>query len=710
MKCGNSAKKFSSNSTSTSSTRTSSTISSSKSEESIDYHQPKFRRGNPEYADNLAIWKMTRCVNFKAHGGQIFHNPKSSPRLYSTKKLVKLQRQTHVWSKKADFSKESIGERTESYIKDDNKRFINGQPKIFQGIMLKKRMDTLSYATAEKDDECFTFSFSDTVLEDIEYNCSFIDQDGTKLDVNRMEDYIELYKFYTGNTPNSINSPWHGGTNAGRFWKNAREFRSAHPNHPKREDKEAQFVLVADRPYPIPNRSYSLLNSVVPGSAAEVDDDTETLVPEEESSSTEEVTIKTVTETFQTNTDLDLVIITVKDTQSGKVLGETIELNKNSLDTTDSEDSCVEILDPPSELDVSTDWSQDSTPDAVYHEGEKAPKQVIINITPQEEVDCWSDDEIEGYSYLPYATELPKSEDEDEELTSSKSLEHVLTGISYAVGANDQQTTPKQKPRSSQQTRLLIKKIESVAITGQLYNSHEIEVLKEALDKQIEQTLKWRNRAERKSLVVSDMSCKLSGIHDTLSNVLKARGLCPLDFFVNTGDSDHPHVKNGQHIHVSQIDFTQDRACPANPPCEMKNTTMCINCEMLFTNSAIMAMILAVFSDNEHSIKRFIPGSNYGFGETLSGELELTQVPFPNKRPLHPTKSMGNLAKSCKLDDSLTVMFSPDDIGMLGASQSTRCNSSIKSVVDTTIDDRTTQDFNQVSIFDSDDEEWFDAE
>ena len=688
-KCGNSAKQISSSSSkSTSSTKNNtSSISSSRKEATIDYHQPKFRRGNPQYADNLAVWSMTRNVNFKAYGGQLMHNPNSSTRLYATKKLIKLQRQTHVKSRTADFDAETIGLRTEGYVADDQKRYINGQPKIFQGIMLKKRMETLSYKTAEKDDESFTFSGVDSVLEDIEYNCSFIDEEGTKLDVNRADDYVELYKFYSGHCPSFIDMPWCGGTNAGRFWKNAREFRASHPNHPKRENKEAEFRLIAEQPYPIPNKVYTDVPVIT------IDDsDADTIVPEEESSTTELVTIKTVVETV--------------------VETETVNLNKSSIDTTDSEGSLSEetiSVDPPSDFE-GTDWSQDSTPAAVHNGGDDAPKQVIINITPQEEVDCWSDDEIEGYSYLPYATELPESETEDEELTSSKSLEHVLTGISYAVGENDQQT-PKQKPRSSQKTRLLIKKIESVAITGQLYNSDEIEVLKEALDKQIEQTLKWRGRAEHKSLVVSDMSCKLSGIHDTLSNVLKARGLCPLDFFVNTGDSDHPHLKNGQHIHVTQIDFTQDRACPANPQCEMKNTTMCMHCEMLFTNSAIMAMILAVFSDNEHSIKRFVPGSNYGFGETRSGELELTQVPFPNKRPLHPTKSMGNLAKACKLDDSLTVMYSPDDIGVLGASQSTRCNSSVKSVVDTTFDDRTTQDFNQVSIFDSSDsDEWFDAE
>ena len=697
-KCNNSAKQFSSSSSSsTSSTKNASTITSSRKEATIDYHQPKFRRGSPEYADNLAIWNMTRNVNFKHHGGQIIHNPNSSPRLYAVKKLIKLQRQTHVRSKTADFDADSIGRRTENYIADDRKRFINGQPKIFQGIMLRKRRETLTYKTAEKDDDCFTFSYVDTVLEDIEYNCSFTDEEGTKIDVNRVEDYVELYKFYSGNNPSSIDLPWCGGTNVGRFWKNAREFRSSQPNHPKREFKEAEFVLVADRPYPIPNKCYSLQNGVVPVPTSEVDDDTETLVPEEESSTTEEVTIKTVTE-----------VRTVKDTQNEEVLIETIELNKNSIDTTDSEDSCVEIIDPPSELDVSTDWSQDSTPDAVYNVGADAPKQVVINITPQEEVDCWSDDENEGYSYLPYATELPESDVEDEDLTNSSSLEHVLTGITYTASPTDQET-PIARPRSRNKTKLLIKKIESVAITGQLYNSHEMEILREALDEQIKLTKKWRDRAERKSLVVSDMSCKLSGIHDTLSNVLKARGLRPLDFFVNTGDSDHPHLKNGQHIHVSQIDFTQDRACPGNPPCEMKNTTMCVNCEMLFTNSALMAMILAVFSDNDHSIKRFVSGSNYGFEEPVSGELELTQVPFPNKRPLHPTTSMGNLAKACRLDDSMTVMFSPDDIGIQKVSQSTKVDSSIKSVVDTTIDDRTTQDFNQVSIFDSEDDEFFDA-
>ena len=636
------------------------------------------------------------------------HNPNSSTRLYATKKQIKLQRQTHVRSRTADFSKESIGQRTESYVRDDDKRFINGQPKIFQGIMLKKRMETLTYTVAEKDDECFTFSFADSILEDIHYNCSFVDEEGTKLDVNRAEDYIELYKFYSGNTPSSIDLPWCGGINVSRFWKNAREFRSAHPNHPKREDKEAEFVLISDRPYPIPKKNYTYQNSVVPFVTPETDDDTETLVPETESSSTEEVTIKTVTETFATDETLDLVVITVEDL-NGQVLNETIELNKNSIDTTDSEDSCVEIIDPPSELDVSTDWSQDSTPDAVKHGGADAPpKQVIISITPQEEVDCWSDDENEGYSYLPYATELPLSDTEDEELNEPLSLEHVLTGVTYSTVLTEQET-PKAKPRSKSRTKLLIKKIESVAITGQLYNSHEMEILRNALDEQIALTKKWRDRAERKSLVVSDMSCKLSGIHDTLSNVLKARGLRPLDFFVNTGDSDHPHLKNGQHIHVSQIDFTQDRACPGNPPCEMKNTTMCVNCEILFTNSALMAMILAVFSDNDHSIKRFVPGSNYGFGESVSGELELTQVPFPNKRPLHPTTSMGNLAKACRLDDSMTVMFSPNDIGIQKVSQSTKVYSSIKSVVDTTFDDRTTQDFNQVSIFDSDSDEFFDA-
>ena len=684
--CGNSSKQSSLSSRSTSSTSNTRTISSSRKEATIDYHQPKFRRGKPEYADNLAIWGMTRNVNFKQHGGQIFHNPNSSTRLYATKKLIKLQRQVHVKSRTADFEADSIGSRTEGYVADDQKRFINGQPKIFQGIMLKKRMETLSYKTAEKDDECFTFSGADSVLEDIEYNCSFIDEEGTKIDVNRVEDYIELFKFYSGHCPSFIDMPWCGGTNAGRFWKNAREFRSSHPNHAKREDKEAEFRLIAEKPYPIPNKVYADVPVIT------IDDsDADTIVPEEESSSTEFITVETVTET-------------VKET-------ETVNLNKSSIDTTDSESSISEetiSVDPPSDFE-GTDWSQDSTPAAVYNGGDNAPKQVIVNITPQEQVDCWSDDEIEGYSYLPYATELPESDTEEEELSSSKSLEHVLTGISYTVGETDQQT-PNRRPRSSHKTRLLIKKIESVAITGQLYNTEEIEILKEALDKQIEQTLKWRSRAEHKSLVVSDMSCKLSAIHDTLSNVLKARGLCPLDFFVDTGDSDHPHVKNGQHIHVTQIDFTQDRACPANPPCEMKNTTMCMHCEMLFTNSAIMAMILAVFSDNDHSIKRFVPGSNYGFDETLSGELEMTQIPFPNKRPLHPTKSMGNLAKACKLDDSLTVMFSPDDIGIVEASQSSRCNTASKSVVDTTIDDRTTQDFNHVSIFDSDsDEEWFDA-
>ena len=173
------------------------------------------------------------------------------------------------------------------------------------------------------------------------------------------------------------------------------------------------------------------------------------------------------------------------------------------------------------------------------------------------------------------------------------------------------QETPKAKPRSQNRTKLLIKKIESVAITGQLYNSHEMEILRNALDEQILLTKKWRRRAEQKSIVVSDMSCKLSGIHDTLSNVLKARGLRPLDFFVDTGDSDHPHLRNGQHIHVSQIDFTQDRACPGNPPCEMKNTTMCVNCEMLFTNSALMAMINQSIFLRRSTIGRSSTGSDF---------------------------------------------------------------------------------------------------
>ena len=688
-KCNNSSKQVSSSSSrSTSSTKNTSTISSSRKEATIDYHQPKFRRGTPEYADNLGIWKMTRNVNFKAHGCQLLHNPNSSPRLYATKKLIKLQRQVHVRSKTADFDADSIGLRTEGYVADDQKRFINGQPKIFQGIMLRKRMETLTYKTAEKDDECFTFSGVDSVLEDIEYNCSHIDEEGTKLDVNRAADYAELFKFYSGHCPSFIDMPWCGGTNAGRFWKNAREFREAHPNHPKRENKEAEFQLIPERPYPIPNKVYP--QPPIPTITVD-DSDADTIFPEEESLTSELVTIKTVTETVKSV--------------------ETVNLNRSSVDTTDSESSISDetvSVDPPSDFE-GTDWSQDSTPDAVYHGGESAPKQVIISITPQEEVDCWTDDETEGYTFLPYATELPESDSEEDELTSSNSLEHVLTGISYSTGISNQQT-PKAKPRSRKKTQLLIKKIESVAITGKLYNSDEIETLKEMLDKQIELTAKWRDRAQKKSIVVSDMSCKLSGIHDTLSNVLKARGLRPLDFFVNTGDSDHPHLKNGQHIKVSQIDFSQDRACPANPQCPMKNTTMCADCEMLFTNSALMAMILAVFSDNDHSIKRFVSGSNYGFGESVSGELELTQVPFPNKRPLHPTESNGNLAKASKLDDSLTVLYSPDDADILDVSQSTNLNLSTKSIVDTTVDDRNTQDFDVISIFDSDAEKWFDAQ
>ena len=688
-KCGNSAKKYSSNSTSTSSTRTPRTISSSQKEETIEYHHPKFRRGSPDLADNLKIWKMTRDVNFKAHGMQIMHNKNSSPRLYATKKQIKLQRQIHARSKTFDFPAESIGSRTEAYKADDTKRFINGQPKIFQGIMLRKRMTTLDYSVAEKDDNTFSWSGVESALDDIYYNCSHVDLEGTKLDINRAEDYIELFKFYSGRCPSFIDLPYIGGTNTGRFWKNAREFRSEHPNHPKREFKEAEFILVPDQSYPIPNKIY-------PGSpVAPSDDGSETIVGidsgEEslsEESTTELQTIKTVTEVIQT------------------IVDEGVSLNKTSIDTTDSEDShCQESIDPPSEFGSSDLSSNNSTPDAVKHVG---PKRVLINITPQEEVDAWSDNETEGYSYLPYATELPESDTDEDDLSNSASIEHVLTGVAYTSSIT--QETPKAKSRSRQQTKLLIKKIESVAITGQLYNSHEIEILREALDKTTVLAKKWRHRAETKSIVVTDMSCKLSAIHDTLSNVLKARGLRPLDFFVDTGDSDHPHVKNGQHIHVTQIDFTQNRDCPGNPPCEMKNTTMCVHCEMLFTNSAIMAMILAVFGDNDHSIKRFIPGCNYGFGEPVSGELELTQIPFPNIKRAYHSESNGNLAKASKLDDSMTVMYSPDDIGILDVSQSTKCNSASKSVVDTTIDDRTTQDFDAISIFDSESEnEWFDA-
>ena len=682
-KCGNSAKNYSSNSTSTSSTRN--TISSSKKEETIKYHQPKFRRGSPDLADNLKTWKMTRDVNFKVHGMQIMHNEKSSTRLYATKKQIKLQRQIHVRSKTFDFPAESIGARTEAYKADDAKRFINGQPKIFQGIMLRKRMNTLNYSVAEKDDNTFSWSGIESALDDIYYNCSHIDMEGTKLDVNRADDYIELFKFYSGKSPSFIDLPYIGGTNTGKFWKNAREFRSQHPNHPKREFKEAEFMLVQDQPYPIPNR---IMPNVPTASS---DDGSETIVGVEsgeeslsEESTTELQTIKTVTEV---------------------VVDEGVILNITSIDTTDSEDSsCQESIDPPSEFVSSDLTSNNSTPDAVKYVG---PKRVLINITPQDEVDAWSDNEVEGYSYLPYATELPMSDTEDD-LSDSTSIEHVLTGVAYT--SSIRQETPKAKPRSRQQTKLLIKKIESVAITGQLYNSDEIEILKEALDKTTVLAKKWRHRAETKSLVVTDMSCKLSAIHDTLSNVLKARGLRPLDFFVDTGDTDHPHVKNGQHIHVTQIDFTQNRDCPGNPPCEMKNTTMCVHCEMLFTNSAIMAMILAVFGDNDHSIKRFVSGSNYGFGEKVSGELEMTQIPFPNIKRAYHSESNGNLAKASKLDDSMTVMYSPDDIGILEVSQSTKCNSASKSVVDTTIDDRTTQDFDKISIFDSESEnEWFDA-
>ena len=686
-KCGNSAKKYSSNSTSTSSTRTSSTISSSRKEATIEYHQPKFRRGSPDLADNLKVWKMTRDVNFKAHGMQIMHNEKSHTRLYATKKQIKLQRQIHVRSKTFDFPTESIGARTEAYKADDSKRFINGQPKIFQGIMLRKRMNNLSYSVAEKDDNTFSWSGVESALDDIYYNCSHIDLEGTKLDVNRAEDYIELFKFYSGHSPSFIDMPYIGGTNTGIFWKNARDFRSQHPNHPKRENKEVEFVLVSNQPYPIPNK----INPSFPVASSE--DGSETIVGVEsgdemlsEESTTELQTIKTVTEV---------------------IIDEGVSLNKTSVDTTDSENSeCQDSIDPPSEFGSSDLSSTNSTPDAVKHVG---PKRVIINITPQDEVDAWSDDEAEGYTYLPYATELPASDTEEDDLSDSTSIEHVLTGVAYTSSIN--QDTPKAKPRSRQQTTLLIKKIESVAITGQLYNSHEIEVLREALDKTTVLAKKWRHRAETKSIVVTDMSCKLSAIHDTLSNVLKARGLRPLDFFVDTGDSDHPHVKNGQHIHATQIDFTQNRDCPGNPPCEMKNTTMCVHCEMLFTNSAIMAMILAVFGDNDHSIKRFIPGCNMGFGETVSGELELTQIPFPNIKRAYHSESTGNLAKASKLDDSLTVMYSPDDIGILDVSQSTKYNSVSKSVVDTTIDDRTTQDFDAISIFDSESEnEWFDAQ
>ena len=684
-KCGNSAKDFSSNSTSTSSTRTPSTISSSRKEESIEYHQPKFRRGSPDLADNLKIWKMTRDVNFKVHGMQIMHNEKSSTRLYATKKQIKLQRQIHTRSKTYDFPAESIGARTESYKSDDAKRFINGQPKIFQGIMLRKRMNTLNYSAAEKDDNTFSWSGIDSALEDIYYNCSHIDLEGTKLDTNRAEDYIELFKFYSGRSPSSIDLPYVGGTNVGRFWKNARDFRAQHPCQTKREYKEEEFALIPDQPYPIPNKQlfYPPAAPSDAGSETIVGSDTDTLC---EDSTTELQTIKTVTE------------VVIKETD--------VILNKTSVDTTDSEHSSdQENVDPPSEF-VSSDFSStNSTPDAVKYVG---PKRVLINITPQDEIDAWSDDEMEGYSYLPYATELPLSDTEDDDLSTSASIEHVLTGVAYKSSIN--QETPKMKPRSRQQTKLLIKKIESVAITGQLYNSQEIEILKEALDKTTVLAKKWRHRAETKQIVVADMSCKLSAIHDTLSNVLKARGLRPLDFFVDTGDTDHPHVRNGQHIHVTQIDFAQNRDCPGNPPCEMKNTTMCVHCEMLFTNSAIMAMILAVFGDNDHSIKRFVSGSNYGFGETVSGELEMTQIPFPNIKRAYNSESNGNLAKASKLDDSMTVMYSPNDIGILDISQSTKCNSASKSVVDTTIDDRTTQDFDKISIFDSESEnEWFDA-
>ena len=554
-------------------------------------------------------------------------------------------------------------------------------------------MNTLNYSVAEKDDNTFSWSGVDSALDDIYYNCSHVDMEGTKLDINRADDYIELFKFYSGQSPSFIDLPYIGGTNTGKFWKNAREFRSQHPNHPKREFKEAEFILVQDQPYPIPNR----IMPNVP--IASSDDGSETIVGVEsgedlleEESTTELQTIKTVTEVIKTVTEV--------------IIDEGVSLNKTSIDTTDSEGSeGQESIDPPSEF-VSSDLSSvNSTPDAVKNVG---PKRVLINITPQDEVDAWSDDEVEGYSYLPYATELPASDTEDEDLANPTGIEHILTGVTYSNSMN--QETPKAKPRSRQQTKLLIKKIESVAITGQLYNSHEIEVLRDALDKTTVLAKKWRHRAETKSIVVSDMSCKLSAIHDTLSNVLKARGLRPLDFFVNTGDSDHPHVKNGQHIHVTQIDFAQERDCPGNPPCEMENTTMCAHCEMLFTNSAIMAMILAVFGDNDHSIKRFIPGCNMGFGEPVSGELELTQIPFPTIKRAYHSESTGNLAKASKLDDSMTVMYSPDDIGILDASQSTKCNSASKSVVDTTIDDRTTQDFEAIiSIFDSD-EEWFDAE
>ena len=411
-KCGNSAKKYSSNSTSTSSTRTPSTISSSRKEATIEYHQPKFRRGGPDLADNLKIWKMTRDVNFKAHGMQIMHNENSHTRLYATKKQIKLQRQIHVRSKTFDFPAESIGARTEAYKADDTKRFINGQPKIFQGIMLRKRMNNLNYSVAEKDDNTFTWSGVASALEDIYYNCSHVDMEGTKLDTNRAEDYIELFKFYSGRCPSFIDLPYVGGTNTGRFWRNAREFRSQHPNHPKRENKEAEFTLVPDQPYPIPNR----INLNLP--VASSDDGSETIV--DISSSEETLSEESTTElqTIQTVTEI--------------VVNKEVSLNKTSVDTTDSECSSDQgNVDPPSDFVVSDESSLNSTPDAVIHGGDHAPKQVVINITPQDEVDCWSDSENEGYSYLPYATELPDSDSEEDELTGSDSLEHVLTGIAF---------------------------------------------------------------------------------------------------------------------------------------------------------------------------------------------------------------------------------------------------------------------------------------